>query len=87
MDWLPIETAPRALKLIAGYRNALGKWRSVMGRYYPEGTLESDTDESGFAPEGWYEETESYEYLMPMGVNPTHWLPLPGPPKENSSGN
>lgn len=78
--WQPIETAPRGRKLIVGYFNPLGKWRSVMGCYYLEGTLESDTDESGFAPEGWYEETEAYEYLMPMDQEPTHFQFLSDPP-------
>jgi hypothetical protein len=78
--WLPIERAPKGRKLIVGYWNPLGNWRSVMGCYYLDGTLESETDESGFAPEGWYEETEAYEYLMPMGQEPTHYQPLSAPP-------
>lgn len=78
--WLPIESAPKGRKLIVGYFNPLGNWRSVMGCYYLDGTLESETDECGFAPEGWYEETEAYEYLMPMDQDPTHWQSLPDPP-------
>jgi len=78
--WLPIESAPKGRKLIVGYFNPLGNWRSVMGCYYLDGTLESETDESGFAPEGWYEETQAYEYLMPMDQEPTYYRLLPPPP-------
>lgn len=81
MEWQPIENAPKGRKLIVGYWNPLGNWRSVMGRYYLDGTLESETDESGFAPEGWYEETEAYEYLMPLDQEPTHFQFLPAPPE------
>jgi hypothetical protein len=78
--WLPIESAPKGRKLIVGYFNPLGNWRSVIGRYYLDGTLESETDKGGFAPEGWYEETEAYEYLMQMDQEPTYYRSLPPPP-------
>jgi hypothetical protein len=81
--WRPINTAPKNRKLIVGYLNPLRKWRTILASYHTEGTLESDTDESGFAPEGWYEATEAYEYLMPVEHEPSHWMPLPDPPKEN----
>jgi len=79
-EWLPITDAPKGRKLIVGYLNPLGNWRSVMGCYYLDGTLESETDESGFAEEGWYEETEAYDYLMPMDQEPTHFRFLPAAP-------
>jgi hypothetical protein len=80
-EWRPITDAPKGRKLIVGYFNPLGNWRSVMGCYYLDGTLESETDESGFAPEGWYEETEAYEYLMPMDQEPMYWRILPPAPE------
>ena len=80
-DWQPIETAPKGKKLILGYRNQLGKWRTVLGHYWLADTLESDDTESGFADEGWYEATEAYEELMPLDCDPTDWQPLPEPPK------
>jgi hypothetical protein len=83
--WQSIETAPKQRKLIVGYANRLGKWRTVLATYYTEGTLESDTNESGFSPEGWYEATEAYEYLMPVEHEPTHWMRLPAPPEVNAT--
>lgn len=80
--WQPIETAPKGRKVIVGYRNSLGKWRTVMGCYYLAGTLESDADDSGWAPEGWYEESETHEDIMPCDCEPTHWQPLPEPPTD-----
>lgn len=83
--WRPIDEAPKGEKLIVRYFNALGKARTQVACYYTDGTLESETDESGFAPEGWYEETEAYEYLMPLEHEPIYFLPLdalPEPPKD-----
>lgn len=82
-NWQPIETAPEGGKIIAGYFNHGGKWRSFMARYYKAGTLESlnwfdESDESGYAPAGWYEESETHEELLP--ISPTHWQPLPAAP-------
>jgi len=84
--WQPIESAPKGRKLIVGYFNDLGNWRSVMGCYYKKGTLDAnhdyiDGDEDGHAPEGWYEEAEAYsEALLRTEKPPTHWMPLPVPP-------
>ena len=85
-EWQPIKTAPKGPKLIAGYFNGAGNWRTILARYYLPGTLEQedgdgDTDENGYAPEGWYEESESHETLLPTYEPPTHWMPLPEPPK------
>jgi hypothetical protein len=80
--WLPIEMAPKNRKIIAGYHNKLGKWRTTMARYYEAGTLDSynDDTEDGFAAEGWYEESETHEELLPCDETPTHWRPLPPAP-------
>lgn len=82
--WQPIETAPKNRKLIVGYFNPLGKWRTILATYFTEGTLESDTDDSGFAPEGWYEATEAYEYLMPVEHEPERWMFPPDSPRSTS---
>ena len=83
--WQPIETAPHGKKLIAGFRNEAGKWRTILARYYPAKTLYADEfgewgDDEGYAPAGWYEESETHETLNPCA--PTHWRPLPPPPAE-----
>lgn len=83
-EWLPIETAPKMRKVLLGYPNKLGNWRTVIGRYYLPGTLEcADDDESGdedgYAQEGWYEESESQETIRVTDEPPTHWQPLPPP--------
>ena len=78
--WMPIETAPQSNIVLVYYTNSLGNGRTMRARYYPPDTLESETNESGWADEGWYEESEAYEYLMPLDQEPTHWMPLPPPP-------
>jgi hypothetical protein len=86
--WLPIETAPKGQKVIAGYRNQLGKWRSVMGTYYPPNTLPTTDDwiaDAEYAPEGWYEESETHEDIYPMDCPPTHWQPLPASPSTSEA--
>jgi hypothetical protein len=88
VEWQPIETAPKGVKLIAGYPNRLGKWRSVMACYYLPGTLACDddsADESGYAPEGWYEESETHDHIMRTDEPPTHWMPLPKSPTATKS--
>jgi len=85
-EWIPIETAPKGRKVIVGYPNCLGNWRTIIARYYPAGTLEledgfGDLDYDGYAPEGWYEETETHETIRRTDEEPTHWMPLPEPPK------
>lgn len=79
--WRPIETAPTGRIVLVHYKNRLGNGRTMRARYYLPETLDSDSTESGWADEGWYEESEAYEYLMPLEGEPTHWCPLPDAPK------
>jgi hypothetical protein len=85
-EWQPIETAPKGRKVIVGYINDCGNWRTVMGCYIEPRTLDANTDyidgdEDGYAPEGWYEDGEAYsEAILPTDKPPTHWRPLPAPP-------
>jgi hypothetical protein len=78
--WQPIDTAPKGKIVLVHYKNRLGNGRTMRARYYLPETLESDESESGWADEGWYEESEAYEYLMPLEGEPTHWMPLPPAP-------
>lgn len=87
-EWRKVDdSTPRGRKLIAGYFNELGNWRTVTARYYEADTLpwsEDQTDEEGgFAPAGWYEESETHETLLPMEC-PTHWMPLAAPPEKDA---
>lgn len=88
-QWLPIESAPKMTKIIAGYFNKCGKWRTITARYYVENTLQIDDDyrgdEEGYAPAGWYEESESHcENLLPVDEPLVFWMHLPPPPIKDS---
>ena len=88
--WQPIATAPKGRKLIVGYPNKLGNWRTVMACYYEEGTLPMADDYQGdeeWAAPGWYEECESNDQeIFACDEEPTHWQPLPPPPLALRSG-
>ena len=84
--WTPIETAPKSRVVLVFYRKELGKGRTMRACFYPPGTLdmgdnEGEADDNGMNADGeWYEESDAYEYLMPLNGTPTHWKPLPSPP-------
>lgn len=82
-DWRPIAEAPKRRKVLVAYRNQLGNWRRVLACYYPPETLGSETDESGWCEEGWYEEAEAAETIYPVEHPPELYMPLPpAPPAE-----
>lgn len=85
-QWQPIETAPKNKKLLVAYQNRLGNWRIVTGCYHTQlawsdDHWRDDDDESEYAPEGWYEESDSSETIYRTDLPPTHWMPLPTPPQ------
>lgn len=85
-EWQPIETAPKNTKVLAAYRNAMGKWRIVTACYHTQLPWSDDhwrdeDDEAEYAPEAWYEESDSSETIYQTSGRPTHWQPLPSPPK------
>lgn len=82
-EWRAIESAPKGRKLILGYRNALGKWRTVTGCYYERGELDfepEDMDEGDVNGAGWYEDSDSLDEITFTREPPTHWMPLPVAP-------
>ena len=94
-DWQPIETAPKMRKIIVTYKNELGKDRCVMACYYEANALEMNDDYAdvgtydeatgqSFAPAGWYEEVDHEGDVYALGGEPTHWRPLPAPPKDQN---
>lgn len=81
--WLPIESAPHRQNVLVGWRNPLGKWRCMKACYFEKDQLDSEHTDSGYAPEGWYEASESNDELAPLlgDQTPTNWQPLPTPPE------
>ena len=83
-DWKPIETAPkdgRTLRL--GYFNSHKKWRTMRGQWFSQDVINEEWEEPDMADEGWYETcVENDDMPNCWWTNPTHWMPLPTPPKE-----
>ena len=83
MSWQPIETAPRTGRtLLLGYFNEKGNWRTLRGQWFSAEEIE-ESWEIYDSPEGWYETpVEGEECFF---TEPTHWQPLPEPPREQPS--
>lgn len=72
--WQSVETAPKGRKIIAGYFNGLGNWRSVMACYYLPKTLDWNSDfdggdEDGFAPEAGTRRLKTVKRFSRWGAN------------------
>lgn len=74
MEWQPIETAPKdgtlILTLVPGYTAAVSKWQESRGMFdfIDEEDMPND--------QAWIDYLES-----DPKYHPTHWMPLPEPPK------
>lgn len=89
MEWQPIETAPKNGQwLLLCYQNQLGKWRWAIGSWETEILMDAEFGHDEYAPAGWYESPESCPYENDAFlIEPTHWMPLPGPPQNNHGSN
>lgn len=81
--WLPIdEKAPRdGCTVLLGFRNELGRWRTVRGQWFAEGELDEWNDGDSESPAGWYEVAETPDDPPNCWqISPTNWQHLPPPP-------
>lgn len=72
-EWLPIETAPKdGTRVLLWSLDADPALMPVIGEY----------DDDGPEPWGaaWWQDPTTDHF--PIDADPTHWLPLPGPPQE-----
>jgi len=78
MEWQPIETAPKSGKLFDVW--CVDPKCSAIGVRFTDVAMRGD--QSGL---GYLTNTGEWEYLEEDGVyppwQPTHWMPLPEPPK------
>jgi len=81
--WQPMESARKSGKtVLLGLRNRLGNWRTFCGCWLSQTDIDDDFEEPKLFKPGWYETAEETEECWP--VSPTHWRPLPLPPKEEN---
>lgn len=85
-------------KVLAHYKNALGKSRRIVAFYAPAMTIEDDgenaldfgdysKEKDAFClPQGWYEcidNNDEYSYMRVIVGSVDSWTPLPHPPQED----
>lgn len=82
-EWQPIETAPiDGQTLLLGYYNEAGKWRTVRGEWMSQAYIDDFWEDPDMAEPGWFETADNAEDIPNCWpISPTHWMPLPEPPK------
>lgn len=81
MEWLPIESAPKdGRTLLLGCFNSHGNWRTMRGEWVTQETIDNYWEEPDNCEPGWYEVAVESEVCW--AIQPTHWMPLPAPPKD-----
>jgi hypothetical protein len=68
MSWQPIETAPRdgtSILVYADYKMFVARW----------------IEQNPYCPGWWHVDDNKYDQFALCGHEPTHWMPLPEPPK------
>lgn len=86
MEWQAIETAPRNGTLILLFlsdplnTNDLVGWCPSLEVSQVVGWWDDDQWESFIQDEG-AADTEGYASTFPYALKPSHWMPLPEPPK------
>ena len=99
-QWQPIETAPKSKKILLFYKNSCGMSRIIIGYYIKKYSEEIDLDydedfadyceesDTYFYKEGWFEWIWNHPDFCFLSIEddeaPTHWLPLPKNPEEDS---
>lgn len=74
MEWQPIETAPKDGTRILTCKIIAGEKRILC----PAVNEWNDPSRTGLGSLGWWASTAL--------TDPTHWMPLPGPPKPEGTG-
>ena len=86
MDWQPIETAPRDGTKILIWDAGEDGFGQVVARYETRdgwAAIGSSTDMMNIGRVRWH--VAARWHLYQLIKNPTHWMPLPAPPKDRPS--
>jgi hypothetical protein len=93
--WVPVtERLPDpSKKVLAFYKNSLGKGRIVVAAWVPANTVQdacaddlaeyNEELDDYFWPEGWYQQIENWDEYSALTIDEgevTHWMPLPKGP-------
>lgn len=82
-SWRPIATAPTRRRVLVGYRNTYGRWRTAIASYYTADDI-AEWENADLCDPGWYERSYAHEaeseLVFALEGSPTHWQELPGEP-------